>query len=150
MDRRTPVRLLLAFRHYGRRDYDSTVFDGDISGRTVRKNFSSVLSATAGDTLDFTVGLGANRTNLSDTTAIDVQLRRLQPTVPASLSIHHAVEVNWQTQTNQVYQVQWAFEVDTNTWYDFGRPVIGEGTEVSVFDATRGRPRRFYRLLTLE
>ena len=62
-------------------------------------------------------------------------------------SISHAVEVCWLAALDRSYQVQWCPAVDTNTWFNFGSPVLGDGSTNCVFDSTRGRDKRFYRVL---
>ena len=63
--------------------------------------------------------------------------------------IYTAVEINWNSQAGQNYQVQYATIVNTNNWMNFGAPVPGTGTNNSVFDSTRGQPMKFYRVLAL-
>ena len=60
-----------------------------------------------------------------------------------------AVEIGWNSVTNATYQVQWASEFDTNTWFNFGPSVPGNGTTNSVFDSTRNGSRKFYRVKKL-
>jgi len=63
------------------------------------------------------------------------------------LFIWPAVELGWISDTNQTYQVQWASELDTNAWTDFGPPVQGTGMTNFLFDTTRTGPKRFYRVI---
>ena len=65
------------------------------------------------------------------------------------VSIWPAVEVCWPSQTNHSYQVQYRSALDTNTWFDFAAPVPGDGGTNCVFDSTRGRSNRFYRVVEL-
>jgi hypothetical protein len=62
-------------------------------------------------------------------------------TVPqtASANIYRAVEINWDTLANASHQVQWVPYVDATNWTNLGAPVTAPGTNLSVFDATRGR-----------
>lgn len=69
------------------------------------------------------------------------------PVVPLSATIWRAVEIGWPSETNGLYQVQWASEVDTNTWHDLGAPIPGNGSTNTVFDSTRSLPRKFYRVI---
>jgi hypothetical protein len=65
-----------------------------------------------------------------------------------NLNIAVAVEIWWPSVTGLVYQPQWSPEVEPRTWQDFGPPIAGNGTNISVFDSTRYTGRKFYRLLT--
>ena len=62
-----------------------------------------------------------------------------------TVDIWHAVEITWNSEATAVYQVQWAVTSDTNTWYNLGSPVQGNGSTNSVFDSTRDNPRKIYR-----
>lgn len=65
------------------------------------------------------------------------------------LQIATAVEITWRSDSNATYQVQWAFESNTNAWHNFGSPIPGNGSTNAVFDSTRGSARKFYRLIKL-
>lgn len=67
----------------------------------------------------------------------------------AGLAIWPAVEIGWPTLSNQLYQVQWAAELDTNRWFNLGSPIRGDGATNSLFDSTRGGAKKFYRVLLL-
>jgi uncharacterized delta-60 repeat protein len=62
-----------------------------------------------------------------------------------SLNIWHAVEITWNSDATAQYQIQWAVDTDTNTWYNLGYPVQGNGSTNSVFDSTRETPHKIYR-----
>ena len=65
-------------------------------------------------------------------------------------SIATAVEIYWQTASNQNYQVQWTPALNgSNIWTNLGTNVIGDGSQKSVFDSTRNQPQKFYRIITL-
>ena len=64
--------------------------------------------------------------------------------------IYTAVEVSWQSVTGQFYQVQYTPSLSPATWTNFGSPVVGDGTEKSVYDQTRNRNKQFYRVLVLQ
>jgi hypothetical protein len=61
-----------------------------------------------------------------------------------------AVEIGWLSESNKMYQVQWASRLAPTVWFNFGSVVPGNGTTNIVFDSTRGRDKRFYQVLTLE
>jgi len=63
--------------------------------------------------------------------------------------IYPAVEIDWTSQTNVNYQVQYSTALNTNVWINFGGPVTGTGATQAAFDSIRGRPQRFYRIQTL-
>jgi hypothetical protein len=64
-------------------------------------------------------------------------------------SIYPAIEIDWLSQTNASYQVQYAVTPNTNVWFDLGNPVAGTGTTNIAFDSSRNQSSRFYRILTL-
>jgi hypothetical protein len=65
----------------------------------------------------------------------------------APVNIWTAVEVTFQTQTNKLYQVQWASVVNTNAWFNLGGLIPGTGLTNSVFDSTRGQQQKYYRII---
>ena len=46
--------------------------------------------------------------------------------------------INWDALANASYQVQCVPYVDATNWTNLGAPVTATGTNLSVFDATRG------------
>jgi hypothetical protein len=77
------------------------------------------------------------------------RLQKVDEAFQPKLLIWPAVELGWFSDTNQTYQVQWCSELDTNTWFNFGAPVQGNGTTNFLFDTTRTSPKRFYRVAVL-
>jgi hypothetical protein len=77
------------------------------------------------------------------------RLKKVEDAFQPNLFIWPAIELGWFSDTNQTYQVQWRSELDTNTWFDFGLPVLGNGTTNFLFDTTRTSPKRFYRVVVL-
>jgi hypothetical protein len=117
-----------------------------------------VLANTPGVWQNFTVGWSSGTTNsatiavtdnngvsLGNDFALDDFSFITNSPVPAT--IYTAVEINWNSQVGQSYQVQSATALNTNNWINFGAPVQGSGTNNSVFDSTRGQPMKFYRVL---
>jgi ECF sigma factor len=51
--------------------------------------------------------------------------------------------------TNRQHQSQWNSQPASNGWVNFGEPISGTGSNVYLFDSTRGHEQRFYRMLTL-
>jgi len=73
------------------------------------------------------------------------------PTTPSATTgpvfhIFTAIELVWPSETNHLYQVQWAPVLGPPQWVNFGPVVSGSGSEVSVFDSTRTHPQGFYRV----
>jgi hypothetical protein len=63
-----------------------------------------------------------------------------------TVSIFPAAEICWPSETNRMYQVQWASSLSATNWTDFGAAVVGTGTNICIFDSTRGSDGRFYRV----
>lgn len=63
------------------------------------------------------------------------------------VAIWTAVEITFPTQTNKLYQIQWASVVNSNVWFNFGGPIPGTGSTNSTFDSTRGQQQKYYRIL---
>ncbi|HEY0549034.1 MAG TPA: hypothetical protein VGF13_05495, partial [Verrucomicrobiae bacterium] len=72
-----------------------------------------------------------------------------EPSVRATINIHTAIELTWQSESGILYQVQTTDDLDADTpqWKNVGDPVTGDGTLQSVFATTRNPQKRFYRLL---
>jgi probable HAF family extracellular repeat protein len=58
------------------------------------------------------------------------------------------VELYWNSQTNEQYQLQYCPDVTSGGWTDLGGPIAGNGTTNSV-PADCSEPARFYRLIWL-
>jgi hypothetical protein len=65
-----------------------------------------------------------------------------------TLAIAQGVAVTWNSVTNMLYQVQWASSLDSNTWFNLGSPVVGNGITNLLFDPLQSS-NRFYRVLPL-
>jgi len=65
------------------------------------------------------------------------------------VSIYCAAEICWLSDATKQYQVQFTSEVSSGEWLDLGTVIQGNGNEICVFDSTRGRQKRFYRVQTL-
>jgi hypothetical protein len=68
----------------------------------------------------------------------------------ASITIYRSVEVEWQSVSNHVYQVQWAASIDSDSWFNLGAPTLATGTSTSAWDRVLASEKRFYRVLSLE
>jgi len=62
-------------------------------------------------------------------------------------SIDTAVQLVWNSQSNQIYQVQYATRAATNHWLNLGPPLPGTGSTNYFFDSTFSQPQTFYRVL---
>jgi hypothetical protein len=65
----------------------------------------------------------------------------------ASMSIYRAVEIGWTSQTNKNYQPQWATQLNSNQWFDFGPIVAGDGKTNYFFDTLRDSTNKFFRVI---
>lgn len=91
--------------------------------------------------------------------------------VPADIQLSPtnsaAALISWPSQSNTLYQVQWAaelgtvsntwrgvnlwaLEVDTNTMRNVGSAVVGGGSTNAVYDSIVGPDKRFYRVMVVQ
>lgn len=77
----------------------------------------------------------------------NVSIRSVTQGTPVPASIYRAVEIVWTATSGKTYQVQSTLSLDTPIWADFGEPIVGDGTEKSIFDKTRDASKRFYRVI---
>jgi len=80
----------------------------------------------------------------------DLSLFTLTTNQFGSLNIQRAVDLEWPSVSNRLYQVQWASSVQSETWSNLGAPVLARGTNTSFTDRVSVWDTRFYRLLSLE
>lgn len=125
----------------------TSLFDATISGYGNGVSFTSAfpLTLNAGDAVDFVVGDGGNGIH-ADNTGFSATVSLLA--AGSRVLLYPAVELAFATDANKTYQIQWAEQAQTNNWYDLGSPVTGDGAMHYMFDSTRGRLQRFYRVLT--
>jgi len=62
-------------------------------------------------------------------------------------AIYRSVEINWNSQANSVYQIQWTPSLPAVDWFNLGNPVTAVGTNTSVWDRV-AFGTRFYRILS--
>ncbi len=67
----------------------------------------------------------------------------------AKLSIKQTIQLSWMSLTNTLYQVQWAPQLNTNHWNNFGSPIAGTGATNNLYDPPEWR-QRFYRILEIK
>ena len=121
---------------------------GELPGQTgVWQNYSALWPSGTSTVATLEVRLLSTQTTGNDFALDDFSLRRVGTDLPAVTRIDRAVQISWGSQTNQLYQVQWAALADTNAWFDFGPPVLGNGSTNSVSDTTDNRDQRYYRVL---
>lgn len=128
---------------------DSTVIGADLN-TTSSQPFTPVslafYSNPGAHTLSFQgIPTGGDNTAFLDQVAIS--LIATNATLP---NIYTAVQICWDSATNHTYQLQWASSLNSTNWTNLTPPVAGTGTNICVFDATRGHAKRFYRVITLE
>ena len=61
-----------------------------------------------------------------------------------------SVSLSFQTETNRLYQIQYAVDLPTKQWIDLGVPLKGYGTNIVVTDTVLDSPRRVYRVNALQ
>jgi hypothetical protein len=129
------------------RQNNQPLFDGAINGRGTLASRSSIVTVAVGDTIDFAVGYGADHAYNSDTTGLDVQLRPITETASTNLTARAAIEVGWQLQPSEIYQLQSAGTIDAITWANEGEAFRDPSASTNLFQRITD-PKRFYRLIT--
>jgi hypothetical protein len=71
---------------------------------------------------------------------------RPKPVVPLAFQ---AIEIAWPTETNHWYQPQWATSIEADQWVDLGQPILGNGSEFSLFNTVRNGEKKFFRIVPL-
>src|ERR1043166_7850178 len=74
----------------------------------------------------------------------------VRATLAPTVAIHTAsgVEICWNSESNQTYQVQCHTTLTGPGWSDFGGPVQGDGSVKCIGDSPApGRPQRFFRVV---
>lgn len=69
--------------------------------------------------------------------------------IATHIRIRTAIEISWESQTTNRYQVQWSSALATNNWFNLGSTIQGAGALQSVIDRPQEDAKRFYRVLTL-
>ena len=143
-------------------DYDlgasfgPSAFTGGVGSFTVKNALPGELNSDAAFNTDF--GMVRIDDSVTSVTLNVVHIGRdginfsigwITPVLPAAASIHPAAEIAWPTLPGVSYQVQTSLSLDNPNWTDFGSPVIGNGSEMSVFDSTRNKAKQFYRIITI-
>ncbi len=67
-------------------------------------------------------------------------------TVPGSLDIFQAVDLEFETEVGVVYQIQ--ASDDLVNWENFGSRILGNGQLYRLFTSTRTKEREFFRVRT--
>ncbi len=72
------------------------------------------------------------------------------PTNQFQIAVIPGVGISWFASNNVSYQIQWATNVSTNTfWNNLGNPIAGNGSSNTVFDST-GPPHNYYQVLSVQ
>ena len=114
------------------------------------QNYSALWSSGMSTAATLEVRLLSTQAEGNDFVLDDLAFRRITETNTVSLSIVTAVELFWQSQPNQSYQIQRSDDLVSNVWFDLPPLVIGNGLTNSVFDSIRGRQHKFYRALPVD
>jgi len=111
------------------------------------QNYSALWSSDTSTSASLEVRLVSTQTTGNDFALDDFSFRQIGTDIPAVTRIDRAVQISWASQIGQLYQVQWALQADTNAWFDFGSPVLGNGSTNSISDTAEDRDQKFYRVL---
>jgi hypothetical protein len=106
-------------------------------------SFDFEVVCEAGDELFF----GVNAADDGDiaTCWLNLTLTGIPP--PPPLSAYHAIELGWPSVSNRWYQVQYRTNLSSGNWTILGTNMLGNGTNISVFDTCRYSNQRFYRVI---
>jgi len=66
------------------------------------------------------------------------------------LHVNATMDLQWNSQSGQVYRVEWCSNLLSAAWQQLGTSVLGNGSVCTVHDDTPGLMQRFYRLVGLE
>jgi len=91
----------------------------------------------------------ANLIGLGNDFALDDLSFALSEVLPVTAAIYIAVEIDWTSQADATYQVQYSNTADSGVWIDLGAPMVGTGGAMAVFDSSRANPERIYRIVAL-
>ncbi|MEK7675355.1 MAG: hypothetical protein AAB676_05930 [Verrucomicrobiota bacterium] len=93
----------------------------------------------------WSTGSGGAADNAGSVVAqVDLQ----KPPIVVSIQVS-CVDVCWNSETNQMYQVQYQSTLTTNSWVNLGTPVPGSVGTTCVTDSVRSIEKRFYRVTQL-
>jgi hypothetical protein len=121
---------------------------GELPSQTgIWQNYSALWPSGTSTLATLEVRLLSTQATGNDFALDDFSFRRVGTDLPAVTRIDRAVQISWASVTNQLYQVQWAPRADTNTWFDFGPAVTGNGSTNSVSDTAADRDQKYYRVL---
>ena|SRR5580765_5198742 len=112
------------------------------------QHFATVWNSGSNTTANISIA-DTNLVYVGNDFALDDLAFELYTNASTAVSIYTAVQLVWNSQSNQTYQVQYATEAATNQWLNLGPPFPGTGSTNIFFDSTVSRPQRFYRVLPL-
>ncbi len=119
---------------------------GAVTGLLERKASGKILAKTrkAKITLSLKRGGDWNRAM-----ADNLSFALFSPSVPATIQISPAVELNYTTEVGRNYQLQYVTDLGaTDGWKNLGAPFIGDGSTIRCFDSVElGKTRRYYRMM---
>jgi sugar lactone lactonase YvrE len=97
---------------------------------SVSNNYSVIITSASGSVT-------------SSVATVNVQLPPITPAFTASNGIY---SLSWSAVSNLTYQLQYATNLITPTWFDLGSPVTATNNSVSTTDASGADTQRFYRV----
>jgi hypothetical protein len=77
-------------------------------------------------------------------------LGHTNPPVSPTNSIYLAVELDWNSESNRLYQAQWTTNLSSGLWSNLEGWVLGSGSTNYVLDSARGAVSKFYRVQALQ
>ncbi len=121
---------------------------GELPSATgIWQNYSALWPSGTSTVATLEVRLLSTQAAGNDFALDDFSFRRVGAGLPSTTRIDRAVQISWASSSNQLYQVQWAVRANTNAWYDFGTPLLGNGATNSVSDTAADRDQKYYRVL---
>jgi hypothetical protein len=58
-----------------------------------------------------------------------------------------SIQLTWNSSTNRRYQIQYATDLSSNSWSNFGLPITGEDARTHILIGTLHQPRAVYRVI---
>jgi len=89
-----------------------------------------------------------NRIEIREVAFLGTRIGNDSGTIQAAA--YPSIEIAWQSVTGEIYQVQVTSSLSAPAWTNLGTSVMGDGSEMSVYDQTRNREKRFYCVVKLQ
>jgi hypothetical protein len=114
------------------------------------RNFTALWNSQSSTQAVIEIRLSTTALVGNDIALDDFGFASLSTDLFASPSVFRAIEISWQTLSNNFYQVQCASSLAPGTWFNLGSPVLARDTNSSFFDRVLSSEKKFYRVLTFE